>query len=724
MPPRMSRRPLSRLIPAANAPAAFGTALADALQLLKVERDLALALARCETPEDCLRALLNQVLRLQTFDCGGAYLFDDDKGVLRLAAHQGLSVDFVARVTELGPDSPQVQLVRTGEVFCAAAHELHPNIAAGLAKEGIRSLVVLPLACGGRLIGCLNLASRTVAHIPPSAHATVERIAEFADTLLIAIHSQRQRLERLVEERTRELAAANAQLASQAETLNMALEASEASLPDVDLLTGEVRFDPRGLLLTGYEDANARITLEQTLRERVHPSSREEMIRQLGEIADPSGPSRWEHEFMINHPTRGLRWIGGRGTVFRDETGRAVRLFGMVFDITERKLAEEILRDWSHALEIQVAARTRELRASEGRFRSLVEAAFEGVVISSDQTIIDANPQAAAMFGYEPAEMVGRPVLAFVAPESAAQLAAHLRANPTEPFPWQGLKKDGSTFPIVSRSRIEKRAGRAIRVSAIRDLTAEMQTQAHLQDLRMELERATGLALISEVSQGILHQISQPLTVMGNQIEVALTRLGRCASGGCHAAEVVDAMHAELHQIREVVSHLRSLAAPTQAAYSPTSLNQVIEHLLPLLLRDGSAAGIAIHTALDASVPEISANAVQLRQVLINLVRNAIEACASSRPPDGGTVRISTRHVAGVGVKIAVRDNGPGFAPGIAERLFTPFLTTKPHGNGIGLRLCQRIIKAHRGTIEGHPNPNGVGVSFLIHLPLPSAGGR
>ncbi len=686
--------------------------------MLELERDLALALARCEESTDCLRTLLAHALRLPDFDCGGAYLFDEDTGDLHATVHHGLSAGFAAIVSRLAPDSQQVQLVRRGEIFCGPSNELHPNIAAGLAKEGILSLVVLPLACNGRLVGCLNLASRTFRETPLAARAAVVRMAEFANSLLSAIHAQRERLERLVEERTRELAAANDQLAAQAETLNMALEASEAGLRDVNLLTGEIRWDARGRHLAGYEIADGYVPIEQVLRERVHPNSREEMARLLTQLADPSGPSHWEHEFLINHPTRGLRWLAGRGKVFRDESGTPTRLLGIIFDITERKHTEEILRDWNSALEAQVAARTRELRASEDRFRSLAEAAFEGVVIHSDQTVMDTNPQAAAMFGYEPAEVVGRPILAFVAPESAAKVAAHLRGNNRESFRWQGLRKDGSTFPLVSRTRMERRDGREIRLTALRDLTEETERQTRLDTLGAELRHATGLALISEVSQGIVHQISQPLTVMGNQIDIALTRMGRCTNATCQAAEVVAAMRAELRQIREVINHLRSLAQPARADFTDTSLNRMVENLVPLLLRECATAGVTIQTSLDASLPLLPANSVQLKQVLINLVRNSIEACASARPPDGGTVRISTRRLNDDAVELVVRDNGPGFAPGIAERIFEPFVTSKPHGTGIGLRLCRRIINAHSGTIEGLPNPDGPGVSFRVRLPL------
>jgi two-component system sensor kinase FixL len=194
--------------------------------------------------------------------------------------------------------------------------------------------------------------------------------------------------------------------------------------------------------------------------------------------------------------------------------------------------------------------------------------------------------------------------------------------------------------------------------------------------------------------------------------------MGRCANATCQATEVVDAMRAELRQIREIINHLRSLAQPARADFTDTSLNRMVENLVPLLLRECATAGVTIQTSLDASLPLLPANSVQLKQVLINLVRNSIEACASARPPDGGTVRISTRRLNDDAVELVVRDNGPGFAPGIAERIFEPFVTSKPHGTGIGLRLCRRIINAHSGTIEGLPNPDGPGVSFRVRLPL------
>lgn len=711
----------------------------DPLLLLGVQRDLAVALVTCDDPRDCLRVLLDQTLRLPDFDCGGTYFLDEASGTLRLTAHRGLSAAFVVKTAIYRDDTPQSERVQSQTLFYGASDGLHPAIAATLREEGLLAIAVMPLVFDGRLMGSLNLATHRSAEIPAGARIALESIAALVhnafgaivarqqrlrterqfglavegaslgvwqahpvsrkvsasarardihgvaadapltiETALAAIHPddlplflakvreamagdgsisveyrtlagdrwiracarydrrpipcfhgvvrdataqklEDMELERLVEARTRELAAANALLATQSQTLEMALAAADAGVWTLNLATGRTIQDLRTRRLVGDDDRNRTSDLAEAMNDLIHPDFRAEIVRKLAEVASPGGPDLWDHEYQIIHPTSGVRWLNTRGKVIRDATGVGIDLTGIILDVTERKQAEAVLRQWNETLEAQVAGRTRELR---------------------------------------------------------------------------------------------------------RNLTESKRLEAQLQAQRAELERTTGLALISEISQGIIHQLSQPLTNAGNNLEVAICRLDRCAVQDCDSLGVVRESKAEVKRMRDIIVHLRSLAGIRHFKLLPTSLKGLVEELLPLLQREADAVGVHLAADLAETLPDIQGDAVQLKQVIINLVRNALEACAGSEAAGQttmaaarGSVVIATAPLPDGTVEISVRDTGHGMAPDVIARLFTPFLTTKPGGTGIGLRLCQTIVHAHHGDITGSNNPDGVGACFRVTLP-------
>lgn len=518
-----------------------------------------------------------------------------------------------------------------------------------------------------------------------------------------------QQLEDLVTERT-------AALAAQSSTLELAMDASGAGHWQLDLTTGNLELDRRCRILFGY-DNDAPATLEQCLASRIHPESREALAQHLQEVSLPGGPEVWDHEFKIIHPACGERWIHGMGRIMRSPKGHSIRMTGINLDVTHHKQAESLLRNWNQSLEQQVAARTRELRASEARFKSLAEATFEGIVISRDGIVTDINPQGASMFGYQPSEVIGRPNLDFVAPPSLQSITDYLRAGSSHTMEWTGLRKDGSTFPVESQARNQLMNGEQLRVASLRDLTTAKQATAQIEAQRAELETTRRLALISEISAGIIHQISQPLSAAGSNISIAAAKLAAGAPLWSTALPLVEDVQADISRMTDIVVHLRSLATPARPQPVPAQLNQAVHGVLPMLRQEAGARGITLSTALAPDLPPTSIDLVQLQQVVINLARNGIAAC-SEISRDQHSVHISTRQLPDQRLELVVRDSGPGLTPEVENRLFTPFFSTKSGGAGIGLRLCQTIIHAHHGSIEGTNNPDTVGACFRIVLPL------
>jgi PAS domain S-box-containing protein len=399
------------------------------------------------------------------------------------------------------------------------------------------------------------------------------------------------------------------------------------------------------------------------------------------------------------------------------QNGNPVRYAATVQDITMRKQGENAMRDWNQTLELRVAARTRELKQSEDRFRQLVDATFEGIVISEDGVIIDANHQIASMLGYDLIEIVGLSIMACVAQESRSLVTGRIRDGLEGAYEFIGLRKDGSHLPMEAHGRMMDWNGKATRVTALRDLSAAKHAEARLVSQKTELDAALRLAMISEVSAGIIHQIGQPLSAIGVQVSSFAERLesGKMEMSECH--HFIDRLSANVVRMRDSVIHLKALANPERPKRLPVNLNELVTEALGLVRSENGSQGFEIVKEMGIDLPLLSADRVQLSQVVINLIRNAMDAC-SGFAPERRVIHVTTRTFENRKVELAIRDSGTGIPSSVMGHLFDPFFTTKANGFGIGLRLSRTIITAHGGTLEGGNNPDGIGATFRVLLPL------
>ncbi|MEI6674420.1 MAG: PAS domain S-box protein [Verrucomicrobiota bacterium] len=386
-------------------------------------------------------------------------------------------------------------------------------------------------------------------------------------------------------------------------------------------------------------------------------------------------------------------------------------------DISERKQAEQTLRDLNTSLEHRILTRTLKLNQSEGRFRMLAEASFEGIAVSEGGILLDGNSQLAACLGYELVEMTGRPVMDFIAPESRALVAERIGTGEGTTDECIGLRRDGSTFPIAIHTRMGTWQGRLTQITVLQDLSEAKQTAAMLHAQQAKLEHVQRFALVNEVSAGIIHQLGQPLSAMGSNIAVAMTRLKTCRAKCCGSLPIIQDIAADSVRMREIVVHLRKLAKPgLESTRAGIDLNAIVTGALPLLRLKAENCRCRMAIELGQHLPPVYADAVQMSQVIYNMVHNALEACADCAQ-ERRVVVITTRVLDGEGVEVCVRDAGVGIAPENLNRLFIPFFSTKPDGLGVGLRLSRTIVEAHGGRIEGYNNAAGVGATFRVVLP-------
>jgi two-component system, NtrC family, sensor histidine kinase HydH len=229
-----------------------------------------------------------------------------------------------------------------------------------------------------------------------------------------------------------------------------------------------------------------------------------------------------------------------------------------------------------------------------------------------------------------------------------------------------------------------------------------------LRESQEHLRRADRLSALGEIAAGLAHEIQNPLAGVKGALEIITSRVAPRTP----EAEFADIGSKELARLEGLVGEFLTYARPHDPALRPTDVHEIVERVAALLHAQAERKSVTLVLETPASIPLLSIDSEQITQVIFNVVLNAIQAT-----PASGHINIREFAEPGWGV-IDVIDEGPGIPPEHALRLFDPFFTTKPRGTGLGLAISQRIVTAHRGTIEALPgSPSGS--VFRIRLPLP-----
>ncbi len=226
------------------------------------------------------------------------------------------------------------------------------------------------------------------------------------------------------------------------------------------------------------------------------------------------------------------------------------------------------------------------------------------------------------------------------------------------------------------------------------------------------------LATIGEMAAGVAHELNQPLTAIANYAQACDRLLARPGADLGDVRTALREIAAQAVRAGDILHRLRSLARSQSMRRESAEINATIEAIRDLILADGRVHRAQIHFELAERLPQISIDPVQIQHVILNLVRNGLEA-----PPDSGEARELTLRTSAASdgdVEIAILDNGLGLSPQALERLFDPFFSTKPEGTGLGLAISNTVVRAHGGTLRYSPNaPRGS--CFSIRLPTEPA---
>ncbi len=391
----------------------------------------------------------------------------------------------------------------------------------------------------------------------------------------------------------------------------------------------------------------------------------------------------------------GIAWWGGRLNRARDAA---------------RKTTEELL------------ATTRDLAAQEAHLRSILETVPDAMIVIDEQGMMQSFSTAAErLFGYSATEVLGQNIkMLMPSPyreNHDAYLERYMRTGERRIIGIGrvvvGERRDGSTFPMELAVGEMRSSNRRFFTGFIRDLSERQKTEARLQELQTELVHISRLTAMGEMASALAHELNQPLSAIANYMKGSRRLLeGRTDDDTVMVREAMDKAAEQSLRAGQIIRRLRDFVARGESERRVESLKKLVEEASALALVGAKDRGVRVRFHFDPTTDMVLADKVQIQQVILNLIRNAIEAMEESERRD---LVLSTEPAEDGMVAIKVSDTGSGIAPEIADHLFQPFITTKPQGMGVGLSISRTIIEAHGGQMTVMPNPGG-GTVFCFTL--------
>jgi two-component system sensor kinase FixL len=368
-------------------------------------------------------------------------------------------------------------------------------------------------------------------------------------------------------------------------------------------------------------------------------------------------------------------------------------------------------------------ATTQDVIARETHLRSILATIPDAMIITDEYGAIQSFSSAAERtFGYKAAEVIGRNLHMLMPSQKDGHpgpLANQGRSDKSPLVEAQtigiGRRKDGSTFPIeVAIGEMTSRGQRFL-TGFIRDLTERHETEARLKELQMELVHISRLTAMGEMASALAHELNQPLSAIANYMTGSRRLLAsNTDANSIMVCQAVEKATEQALRAGQIIRRLRDFIAHRESERRLESLTNLIKEASTLAFVGAKELGIQVRFNLDPAIDLTLVDKVQIQQVLLNLIRNAIEAMENSPRRE---LTISTKPAHKDMVVIEVADTGVGISTEISEHLFQPFVTTKPHGMGVGLSISRTIIAEHGGKIWAEPGPAG-GTVFRFTLPL------
>ncbi|TAK76280.1 MAG: PAS domain-containing sensor histidine kinase [Gammaproteobacteria bacterium] len=367
----------------------------------------------------------------------------------------------------------------------------------------------------------------------------------------------------------------------------------------------------------------------------------------------------------------------------------------------------------------------KKLRESELRFHLLAENATD--VISrhtSDGTYLYVSPASKTSMGYGPDDLIGKNIHKFIHHDDQSKIKkafTRRREQPNnKPIIYRLKRKEGEFRWFESNIRLiideQTRIINEIQLAS-RDITDRvLDKKARLRG--QQLAHVFRLSTMEEMASGIAHEISQPLAAVVNYTRGCIRHLGNSSHDRDQLRDIMEKAAIQAERAGEIVQRLKNFFCKGQLVKTACKVNNVVRETVSLIKNELTLSKTKVDFAFDKNLPFIFIDKIQIQQVLLNLIQNAIEAMQENHVKEK-RVHIHTKTIPSDIIEITISDTGPGFPKEIIHKAFTPFFTTKAHGRGMGLAICRSIIEAHGGQFTINPNANSNGwIRFTLPISI------
>lgn len=370
-------------------------------------------------------------------------------------------------------------------------------------------------------------------------------------------------------------------------------------------------------------------------------------------------------------------------------------------------LHEKQVREYAENLEQEVVKRTGELSESEASYRVLVEDINDGYFVNQSGRIIFANRAYCEMHGYTVDEVLGRPYIDFVAPESIDKVQSYSERRLThkdvpDQYTYLRLHKDGSPLPTENKVKLVLYQGEYASAGICRDITERVKMEQRIR----ESER---LAHIGQLTTSLAHEIRNPLSSVKMSIQILL----RTMKFNGNNKRTMEISAKEIARLERILAEMLDFARPIKLKLTAAAINDIIESCLDILEPRIKEKNIVVKRKLGYKVLPAFLDRDKIEQAIINILLNAIEVL-----PAKGKIYIVTKPEGAEqpGIRMEISDNGPGVSREDLPYLFDPFFSNKKKGTGLGLSNVNKIVEAHGGTVTALPRAQGL--CLRITLPL------
>ena len=410
-------------------------------------------------------------------------------------------------------------------------------------------------------------------------------------------------------------------------------------------------------------------------------------------------------------------WVSVTMSVVRGEDSKPEFLVAVIVDIEDRKRTQ------------------RELQSGEAQYKAIFDSAVEAIAVIDERGVIQSfNAATLTMFGYSQKQLLGKNISmlmpAPIAKKHDNYLSRYRETGKRAIIGFgrevEGRRSDGTVFPLDLSVAEWRSDGQRFFTGIMRDISARKVAEEGLrtseENLRLLQRESAHLSRVNdmgEMAAAIAHEINQPLTAIANFLNAARLKGARQDMDPARTDDLLRLAAEQAVRAGQIVRRLRDFVGKGDGSKEIRKVAELLDSAMGIALVDAGARGITVARVCDGDECLIEADAIQLQQVVVNLLRNAIDALEHVGQDQEKRVSVATHDQGGL-VEIEVSDNGHGISSDMSDHLFEPFMTSKPSGMGMGLSVCRRLVEAHGGTIEFDKDAP-VGATFRVRLPVKEA---